>query len=65
MYIAGNSIDDSTNITNAMTENTDVFRDLDDNSKRLVEQISGMGFPKQRVIRIVQLVGADDKKVCN
>lgn len=48
-----------------MTENTDVFRDLDDNSKRLIEQICGMGFPKQRVVRIVQLVGADDKKVCN
>ncbi|XP_013104166.1 uncharacterized protein LOC106084788 isoform X2 [Stomoxys calcitrans] len=41
----------------------DEFLDLDSKAKQLAEQISSMGFPKSRVARIVQLLGADDKKI--
>ncbi|KAM7362615.1 uncharacterized protein ACRADG_013217 isoform 2-T2 [Cochliomyia hominivorax] len=40
-----------------------ILKQLDSKSRQLAEQISAMGFPLQRVARIVELVGADDKKV--
>lgn len=43
--------------------NEGTFSQLDSKAKQLVEQISAMGFPLNRVARTVQLVGADDKKV--
>ncbi|XP_005178590.1 uncharacterized protein LOC101895018 isoform X2 [Musca domestica] len=48
--------------TNVVVEE-DLFAKLDSNAKKLAEQISCMGFPKSRVARVVQLLGADDKKI--
>lgn len=45
------------------TEKCDIFSQLDDKGKQLAQQISAMGFPQSRVVRIVQLIGADDKKI--
>ncbi|XP_061387207.1 putative uncharacterized protein DDB_G0275317 [Musca vetustissima] len=49
--------------TNSVVVEDDVFCKLDSNAKKLAEQISCMGFPKSRVARVVQLLGADDKKI--
>lgn len=52
-----------TEIANVAAVVEDVFARLDLESRQLAEQICGMGFPKNRVARIIQLLGADDKKV--
>ena len=50
------------NLINKLKDLT--FNKLSQSSQNLATNISSMGFPLERVSRVVKLYGNDDKKVC-
>lgn len=53
------------NLNYSKTVHKSLYNKLSNSSQKLAQNISSMGFPLERVARITDKLGNDDKKVCN